>query len=87
MKLLFPDNIFPPGIFTFISDRSNISLKKFRFFNVVSMRQVHSDNVILVDGLNKEGVNFEGDALITKISDIALAIRTADCLPVGSAWK
>ncbi len=82
MKPLFPDSIFPPSIFTFISNRSNASSKQFYSFNIVSVNQVHGDNVILLDEQNKENINMEADALITKMPDIALSIRTADCLPV-----
>jgi YfiH family protein len=44
-----------------------------------TLRQVHSDTVLYAD---HGGVIGEGDALITDKPGIALASRTADCLPV-----
>jgi len=46
---------------------------------VATLRQVHSDRVLIA---GMPGVLGEGDAMITNQPGIALAIRTADCLPV-----
>ncbi|HEV8038735.1 MAG TPA: peptidoglycan editing factor PgeF [Bryobacteraceae bacterium] len=46
---------------------------------VATLRQVHSDIVLLADWGGSIG---EGDALITDRPGITLAIRTADCLPI-----
>jgi len=47
---------------------------------LVSIRQIHSDLIHCVEELPREPL--VGDGLITRIPDIALAIQTADCLPV-----
>ncbi len=52
----------------------NISEKQIAFTD-----QIHSTNIVRV---NKPGVYSQSDALITKETDIFLAIQTADCLPV-----
>lgn len=46
---------------------------------VASLRQTHSDTVLLAD---RAGCLGEGDALISNQAGIALAVRTADCLPI-----
>jgi YfiH family protein len=46
---------------------------------VATLRQVHSDIVLLADRGASLG---EGDALITDRPGIMLAVRTADCLPI-----
>jgi polyphenol oxidase len=42
-------------------------------------KQIHSDRVLMVE---TDGPQGEGDALISQAPGIALAIRTADCLPI-----
>jgi len=44
-----------------------------------TVRQVHSDRVVFAD---KPGVHGEADALVTNLPGFALAIRTADCVPI-----
>ncbi len=46
---------------------------------LATLKQVHSDRVIVAE---KPGLQGEGDALITNRPGVALAIRTADCLPI-----
>lgn len=48
--------------------------------SLVSVRQTHSDTVVLSDG--RPGLIGEGDALITDCAGTLLSIRTADCLPI-----
>ncbi len=48
---------------------------------VVWMNQVHSDRVAVVDGPRSEPVD-SVDALVTRTSRLALAVVTADCVPV-----
>ena len=43
------------------------------------VKQIHSDRVVLVESAGPQG---EGDAMISRVPGIALAIRTADCLPI-----
>jgi polyphenol oxidase len=44
-----------------------------------TVRQVHSDRVVFAEG---PGMHGEADALMTDRSGFALAIRTADCVPI-----
>ena len=47
------------------------------------LKQVHQDNIILVtEDIKQEEDNLVGDALITGKMDVALIVRTADCLPI-----
>jgi polyphenol oxidase len=46
---------------------------------LATAKQIHSDRVLLVEAAGPQG---EGDALISNLPGISLAIRTADCLPV-----
>jgi len=48
-------------------------------FGLVTMRQVHSERVLVAD---KPGCAGEADALITNRPGLFLSIRTADCLPI-----
>ncbi|HKH53418.1 MAG TPA: peptidoglycan editing factor PgeF [Mycobacterium sp.] len=48
---------------------------------VVWMNQVHSDHVVVVDGPAKAPVD-KTDALVTTTPRLALAVVTADCVPV-----
>jgi YfiH family protein len=47
--------------------------------NLATAKQIHSDRVLLVESSGPQG---EGDALISNLPGICLAIRTADCLPI-----
>ena len=46
---------------------------------VATLRQIHSDKVLLAEGAGCLG---EGDALICNRPGVYLSIRTADCLPI-----
>ncbi len=46
---------------------------------LATAKQIHSDRVLLVESPGFQG---EGDALISNLPGIGLAIRTADCLPI-----
>jgi polyphenol oxidase len=52
---------------------------------LVSLRQIHSDVIHVVD--SEESGPFTGDGLITNVPGIALAVMTADCFPVLLADK
>ncbi|AKK28361.1 peptidoglycan editing factor PgeF [Mycobacterium sp. EPa45] len=49
--------------------------------HVVWMNQTHSDHVALVDGPRTDAVD-DTDALVTTTPQLALAVVTADCVPV-----
>ncbi|AKS33639.1 laccase [Mycolicibacterium goodii] len=48
---------------------------------IVWMNQVHGDRVVTVDGPRTSAVN-DTDALVTTVPGLALAVVTADCVPV-----
>src|ERR1700756_2732651 len=48
---------------------------------VVWMNQVHGDQVVVVDGPAQQAVD-KTDALVTAAPRLALAVVTADCVPV-----
>jgi polyphenol oxidase len=47
----------------------------------ISLKQVHSDVCVYADG-RATGRIGEGDALITDVPGAAIAVRTADCIPI-----
>lgn len=47
---------------------------------LVTLRQVHSDLIRLVD--SRPDSDLAGDGLVTKTAGLLLAIQTADCLPI-----
>lgn len=50
---------------------------------VVTVEQVHGENIVTVDDLNVLDVrNIRADALITDVPGIAIGVETADCVPV-----
>ena len=49
--------------------------------HVIWMNQVHSDHVVVVDGPRSDAVD-DTDALVTTTPGLALAVVTADCVPV-----
>ena len=50
------------------------------FWDLVNLRQIHSDVIYRVDDPAKKLA--PGDGMITRTSRVLLAIRTADCLPI-----
>jgi len=50
----------------------------------VSVRQVHGERIIVVDGdhVRDKAALPEADGLMTRLANVPLAIRTADCVPV-----
>jgi polyphenol oxidase len=49
---------------------------------LATLHQVHSGNFIIIREKNGQGNPSEGDALITQVKKVALAVMVADCLPV-----
>jgi YfiH family protein len=50
---------------------------------VVTVNQVHGENIITVDELNvRNARTVHADAMITNVPGIALSVETADCVPV-----
>lgn len=58
------------------------------FSDIHKATQAHTDNVVIIDGKNKDKYKFENfcseeiDGYITKEKDIATLITTADCNPI-----
>ena len=50
--------------------------------NLVLMHQTHSNKVIIIKKKNKNIIKFKSDALVTKVKGLALAVVTADCVPI-----
>ncbi len=50
---------------------------------IVTVNQVHGENIIRVNALNYQQVRFiHADALITDVPGLAVGVETADCVPV-----
>src|SRR5688572_5415283 len=51
---------------------------------VLSVRQVHGTDALVLDQPVREGESFEGgwDALVTNQPGVMVTVRTADCVPV-----
>jgi YfiH family protein len=58
---------------------SALRLEKSR---LVTLRQIHSNRVCAVEEIPDRCDRIEGDALVTRAKNTALAVQTADCLPV-----
>ena len=53
--------------------------------SIITCRQVHSNKIIKFDPLKADPHKYqemEGDALITNQSNVTIAVKTADCLPI-----
>ena len=66
---------FQQNFKTFVESK-NISSKFYLYMN-----QIHSSNVVFKDNIKKSETILNCDCIVTK-SNITLAIRTADCLPL-----
>jgi polyphenol oxidase len=62
--------------------RSFMSALHLGDMNLVTLRQVHSGRFIIISEKCNQGNPSEGDALITRMKNVALAVLVADCLPV-----
>ncbi len=52
-------------------------------FRVVTVDQVHGENIVKVDALNYRSVRtIHADAMITDVPGLAVGVETADCVPV-----
>lgn len=56
--------------------------REFNNKRVVTMKQVHSDNVVEVTEENIQDCYPDTDALITELNDVVLEARFADCVPI-----
>jgi len=49
---------------------------------LATLHQIHSDRVHIIKEAADQWNQADGDAMITQVKDYALAVQTADCLPV-----
>ncbi len=49
---------------------------------LATLQQIHSDRIHIIKESQEQGNQTEGDALITQIRGLAVAVQTADCLPI-----
>jgi polyphenol oxidase len=49
---------------------------------LIALRQVHSNRVHIIEEISTQWNPPEADAIATRLENIALAVKTADCLPV-----
>jgi len=49
---------------------------------IIKLKQIHSGIVVDVDDTSAASVAVPGDAVVTSIPGIALAVQTADCVPI-----
>ncbi len=83
------------GLINFVTDRSldinynkqsrdeirNIlqSMSEYQFKNIISPRQTHTNNVVVINEDNLDSELYDVDGVITKLKGVALTIATADC--------
>jgi len=71
-------------------DKDNVVENRRRFLkaigaeqtNIVSARQLHSTECCVIESPEQPRPQPECDAMITRLSNVLLAIQTADCLPI-----
>jgi YfiH family protein len=49
---------------------------------LITLHQVHSNRVHIIEDISAQWNRTEGDAIATRLGNVALAVKTADCLPV-----
>jgi polyphenol oxidase len=59
-----------------------LSALHFHEANLVTLHQVHSNRVHIIRDISDQWNQTEGDALITRVPGIAIAVQIADCFPV-----
>ena len=72
------------GVHHFFGTRHGHRTSAFEDVAVVSVRQIHGTDILVVDRPVRPGEQFAGqwDALVTNQPKVMLTIRTADCVPV-----
>lgn len=49
---------------------------------IFTLKQIHSDKIVVLENENMIKNLYEGDSIITKLKNVAIGIKTADCLPI-----
>lgn len=65
-----------------IGANSSAIENQFDLSKVAQLKQVHSGDVIIVEDVENHDDLTEADALITALKGFAVAVRTADCVPI-----
>jgi YfiH family protein len=50
--------------------------------HLITLRQVHSNCVYIIEDISGRWNQSEGDALATRVENVALAVNVADCIPI-----
>lgn len=81
-ELIYPDIFKKHNIKGFFSkrlkDKSELNLKIPVFLN----HQIHCDKITILNDKSMINQNYDADAIITNLKDIAIAVKTADCVPI-----
>ncbi|MBF0227862.1 MAG: peptidoglycan editing factor PgeF [Desulfobacterales bacterium] len=62
-----------------VTNNRNLLLNMTNFDNIVYLKQVHSDKIIIIDKKINHESEQEGDAIISNIQKQGISIKTADC--------
>jgi polyphenol oxidase len=62
--------------------RRFLSALSFENAPLVTLRQIHSNRVQVIENIAGQCGPLEGDALTARLAGVALAVQTADCLPI-----
>ena len=49
---------------------------------LITVSQIHSNRVHIIEDISAQWNDTEGDAIVTVVKNIALSVKTADCMPV-----
>jgi len=63
------------------ADLSEIE-QHFELSKIAQLKQVHSAEVLILQDIENHDDLSEGDALVTDLKGVGIAIRTADCVPI-----
>lgn len=70
-----------------LSEKFNELCDKLKIEDICYLKQIHSDQILICDENHKYHGEHEGDAIITTLTNNAVGIFTADCVPVLIADK
>ena len=71
--------------FVIIDEFVKITITKRNFTENIkyfSLKQIHSDIFYFIEKRDNKNFYYKGDAIITKLNDFPIGVRTADCLPI-----
>jgi YfiH family protein len=65
-----------------VNRRRFLSALNFETAYLATLHQIHSNRVHIIEDIPSQRNQSDGDALTTRIENVALAIQIADCLPI-----